>query len=332
MQPTDVLRLEPGAALTSSRLRRVAILCIAVLYGGALALLPLEAFLDRANYLVQIQYAEDILLRYWELGVPAALVNEPLWLVVNAGLVTVLSPEAILRIIVFVPATLVAYQVLRVAPGNIVWFVLILLMPQVLKNHVVHLRQGAAVACFLLGWSSSNRAARWGLIGAAPFIHSSFFFILGLMLLARTVKTLRLTPELRAPLFLAVGLAVGLGLGWLAEFVGARQAQEYQFAHSDVSGLGFVFWLAVALVMSLQGREYIRRHTLEIGVVCFYLGTYFFVEVTARIFESAMIPVLLAGMHLTGWRRQLFLSLMVVFGLALWLSKIGQPWFGLGEP
>ncbi|HSH42221.1 MAG TPA: hypothetical protein VK973_08880, partial [Arenicellales bacterium] len=46
----------------------------------------------------------------------------------------------------------------------------------------------------------------------------------------------------------------------------------------------------------------------------FYLCTYWLLEVTARIFESGMLPILFAGLLLTGWRRPAFLTLIVVYG------------------
>lgn len=52
--------------------------------------------------------------------------------------------------------------------------------------------------------------------------------------------------------------------------------------------------------------------------------------VTARIFESAILLVLLAGLHLTKWRRYAFLSAFLFYFLFSYLSRVGQPWLGWG--
>ena len=127
-----------------------------------------------------------------------------------------------------------------------------------------------------------------------------------------------------------VGIGFGTGLGLLASFLGARQVETYQFSMGDISGLGFLFWMLVFAVMCLQGRTFMRRHGFEISAIVFYLSTYFLIEVTARIFESMLLPVLLAGLHMTNWRRMTFNSLIIFFGVLTYLLRIGKPWLGFG--
>ncbi len=56
--------------------------------------------------------------------------------------------------------------------------------------------------------------------------------------------------------------------------------------------------------------------------------TYWLVEVTARIFESGFFVVFFAGLTLRGWRRQVFLGIVMGAGALAWVLRIGQP--GLG--
>jgi hypothetical protein len=271
-----------------------------------------------------------ILIHFWSSSPLAALSNEPLWLMMNAGLKTVLPAESVLRTLIFMPATLVAWLVLRYDPRQFLWLLVFLLLPQVLKNHIVHLRQGTAISVFLAGWFTSRQPLRWLLIGATPFIHSAFFFVLGLMALSGLARRMRLAAYLRTLLFVSAGVAISLSLAWIASLLGARQAQHYDFSMPEVSGLGFVFWIIVFGVMWQQGRMYVYRHAFELGVIAFYLATYFLIEVTARIFESALLLVLFAGLRLTRWRRVAFLSLITSYGFLQYLMNIGQPWLGFG--
>lgn len=300
------------------------------MYGGVLASLPLDQFIDRANYLNYVEHASDILRHYTDLGFSVALANEPLWLILNAALSEWLGSEAALRVIIFVPASVVAWHAMRQEPRLLLLVFLFLLMPQVIKNHIVHLRQGVAISLFLTGWFSGNRALRALLFAAAPFVHAAFFVVTGLLVLARLARTLRLGPDVRTIVFSGAGIMVASGLGWLASLVGARQAYEYGFSMADVSGLGFLFWSLVLTVYLLQGRAFARVHAFELGAVAFYLSTYLFVEVTARIFESVMLLVLLAALRLTGWRRWVGLSMLVSYGSLQYLFSWRQPWLGFG--
>jgi hypothetical protein len=306
------------------------IVALALAYGAACSAIPSDSFKDWANYL---NYAEDsslTLSSLWQLGFIVTLTNEPVWLLINSGLALLLPPEAVVRTIIFVSATLVAWLVLRADPRHFAMLLGILFLPQVVKNHLIHLRQGAAIAVFLAGWFSGWRPLRWFLMFLAPFIHLSFTFVWLLMALASVTRYLRFAWDLRALTFVCAGVAVGNLLAWVAALMGARQAGLYAFASADVSGLGFAFWLAICLLMILQGSRFMREHAFQMGAVLFYLATYFLIEVTARIFESVIVLVLLAGLHMTSWRRMVFFGAIAVYGGLQWILRSESPSMGFG--
>lgn len=309
---------------------RIATFLLALAYGGFLTSLPLYVFKDRSNYLEYAAHSWEILGRYSSQGPLVVLSNEPVWLLINSCLANFFSADVTLRIIIFVPAVVVAWVVLQRSPKNFIWLLLFLMFPSVIKNHIIHLRQGLAIAVFLLGWFSANKPTRWLLIAIAPFIHASFFFVLGLLGLARMSTNLRLGPDIRTLSFTVLGIATGLAIGWIAELVVARQAHEYEFAMIDVSGIGFIFWGLVFVVMCLQGRSYMRSYAFELGTIIYYISTYFFIVISARIFESSLILVLLAGLHLTGWRRAAFLALISLSAVMEYVTRFDLPWLGFG--
>jgi len=312
-------------------LYRLAAFVLAVTYGVVLSQIPSEQFKDFSNYLVYAEHSWSRLSWLMDKNVLSAFSNEPVWLLINAGLGAFLPPEAVVRLIIFVPATLVAWLVLLSNPRQFVWLLAFLLLPLVIKNHLIHLRQGVAIAIFLLGWFSHHRIVRWALMGVTPFVHASFFFVLLILCAARAMTHFHLSAGIRILSFVMMGALVSGGLAWVTAMLGARQAQEYEFAMADVSGLGFLFWLGILGLLILEGQTYLRKHAFEIGMIAFYLSTYWFIEVTARIFESGMLPVLLAGLALTGWRRHAFLMAIVfVQGGTVWLMRIGQPAMGFG--
>jgi len=309
---------------------RLVTFIVAIAYGGILASLPLEVFKDRENYLIYAANSWSILNQYWTQSPLVALSNEPIWLLINSFLAILLPPENTLRIIIFVPAFIVAWIVLQQNPRHLVLLLLILLYPPVIKNHIIHLRQGAAIAVFLMGWVTKCKPLRWLLIGITPFIHASFFFVLGLLGLSQLAIKMRLGPDVRTLLFAASGIIISLVIGWLAALLGARQSQQYQFVMADVSGLGFILWASVLIVLCMQGRRYMRSHAFEIGAIIFYLVTYFFIEIAARIFESVLLLVLLAGLQLTGWRRSAFLAIIVISAVLQYVLQLDKPWLGWG--
>src|SRR5690606_32916790 len=149
---------------------------LAAAYGLILASLPLYAFKDRANYANHIVRAAEIFNEFLSKGVLSTVFNEPLWWWLNHTLCSLFGFEVTFRLIIALPAAIVAYRTLQHNSGAWVWSVAFLLAPQAVKNHIVHLRECVAFSRFLIAWHSANGSWRWVLLLAVPLIHTSFFF------------------------------------------------------------------------------------------------------------------------------------------------------------
>lgn len=295
---------------------------VSMAYATILASLPLRAFQDRENYLAYAENSLLILARHAVEGPLTLLVNEPLWLLFNSGIASVLSPEETLRVIILVPAFMVAYRLLQAHPRQWIWLLVFLLLPQMMKNHVIHLRQGLAVAVFLWAWFSERRWVRLGLMSVTPFLHASFFLVLSIYGVSRVMTRMRFAADLHGISYILGSLVAGLSVGVLASSLGARQAAEYEFGMGDISGLGFVFWFFITVLYITQGKRFISNHAFAFGGVVFYLVTYPLIEVAARFFESMIPFVLLAGLGLSKWRRNVFIFSICLYGGAQWVVGI----------
>jgi hypothetical protein len=124
------------------------------------------------------------------------------------------------------------------------------------------------------------------------------------------------------------GIATSVSLSFIAESLEARQAALYAFEATEVSGLAFLQWSILLTIMLSCDINWVRINSFAIGIVIFYLSTYWFLEVTARIFESGLIVVLLTGLTLEGWRRRTFLVIVFSAGILAWLLRVGEPSLG----
>lgn len=299
-------------------------------YGLLLSSIPFDGIKDRANYLTYAESSDVIFAGRLSQGFLALVVNEPVWLLANLSLGLFLDATLTVKIFVGVPAAMVAWVMLREAPRALPIVALFLLMPQVLNNHIIFLRQGTAIALFVFAWFRLSGAKQWIVFSLLPFVHASFFFVLPLMILVKWARQMSLGPDVRLLLVIVFGLVSGLSLASVADFLGARQADAYVFRAADVSGLGFLFWAAVLLVFLSAGRKFLANASFEVAAIVFYLSTYFLVEVTARIFESSLILVLLAGLKLKGLRKIIFVLLITAYSLLIYFSRLGQPLWGFG--
>lgn len=309
-------------------MKKLVTLFISLIYAVLLASAPMEGVMDRNNYLEMARTSPLIIARHLSGGVQALIANEPLWLAINSALGFLFVDEVVVRIIIFFSAFVMSYLLLINNPKNFFWLLLVLAFPQVMKNFVMHLRQGLAIAVFMLGWFSAGNKKRLFFIGLSPFIHSSFFIIIAILLGGWLLKKLKMAPDIKLLLYFAVSLSLALLVAQLSALVGARQAETTAITAEAASGIGFLFWSMMLVIMLLQGRRFLHQYTAATGILIFYLAAYFFTPIAGRVFESGVLLVLLALLATTGWRRIIALTTLLAFNAALMLVTYTQPLMG----
>lgn len=304
-------------------------LVFAIVYAATLSQIPNEEFGDYKNYLEYVINSREILLRNLEGGFFVTFFNEPLWLMINAILNEFSSPENAVSVIIFCSA--VIFSVLTISNVSIksfAWVILFLLLPLVLKNYLIHIRQGLAISLFLLGYFSNSRQVKLLSIALSPLIHSSFFFIIPFLYLSNSRVILRQKEWIGCLIYFLLSIVFSNILGFIALFLGARQGAEIELFIVNSSGLGFIFFAYLFVLMILEGKGFYRTFSFEIGILIFYLATYFTLSISARIFESVAMLVLLSGLSLSGWRRMSFLFGILFYGFLSWFIRFDQPLMG----
>lgn len=313
--------------------RKLLVLLTAFLYAYLLiTLIPIDAVKDRQNYLYLASWTEAILFSRLEGGLLGLLFNEPIWLLINLFLSFFLIEENVVRTIIFFGSLTTSYLVLKYNYRYFIVLLFFLLIPQVLKNYVIHLRQGLALSFFLIGYlsTSKNTLRNNFFIILSPLIHSSFFFIVLLIYLIKFLERIKFNNSFKIWSIILFGIISSFIIESVGKFTGARQATQYEFSSADISGLAFLFWLVVFIIYTLQGRQFLKNNMLSISIVIFYLTTYFFIPVTARIFESGIVLVLLSSLSLTDWRKHAFIGLILFYTAYTVFLRLGSPYFGWG--
>jgi hypothetical protein len=308
---------------------RLLVLPSALMYSLILiTLIPTVGIIDRGNYLNYADYPELILLSNYESGLVTVFFNEPVFLLINFFLSFFLNEENVVRAIIFFGSFTTSFLILKYNYRYFVILLFFLLMPQVLKNYVIHLRQGLALSFFLIGYLSKRKYIFF--IFLSPLIHSSFFLIIFLIYIVKFLEKINFDFSLKIGFNILFGILLSLILETAGSLIGARQVNEYQFTDEKTSGIGFLFWLFILFIFYMQGKNFSKSNFLSISVLIFYLTTYFFIPVTARIFESGIILILLSGIDLTYWRKYTFLGLIVFYTALTYILNLGSPYFGWG--
>lgn len=268
-------------------------------YAYILSSLPIDAYVDRDNYLNYVKYSSALFADNFSISPAVALFNEPLWLLTNTLLSQLFDAEGAVRLIIFGSAFIYCWRVVKLLIASklsrsnaILFLVVLLFLPQITKNYVIHLRQGFALAVFLLACGDLRSIGR-SIFGAlvAALIHSSFFLILAILLLAYIVRALSLSFLQSTLLVLVFGCVCMLGLELVASIAHARQS-DVAGELDERSGLAFVFWLGIFIVYwlyaSKSGRELRVPIIYGMTSIALYLFLYFTSPFAGRIFESCL--------------------------------------------
>jgi hypothetical protein len=304
---------------------------IALIYGLALVgfnnyQFDSFVFQDRSMYLNYYSYAQVLLPTYFEAGITPLLINEPIWLLLNLGLVQLFSPMATFNLIVFSGSFLFAYNFInlsRIKQSNIsgIFIVLLfLLMPLTLKNYTTHIRQGFAIGILLAGLGTSGIKQKV-LMVISIFIHTSMMAVLFFWLIHQSRRFNRLGLDLKIIIIIIFSLLLAFGLEWVAQILGDRRLYSYSFERPPVSGLGGLFWFTILLVGITNGKSWLKDNSYFLYAIIFYLITYFFIEVSARFFESSIPIILMIGLTMHYLRRRLFLGLIAFHASLSWILQ-----------
>ena len=310
--------------------RVVGALLISLTYAVSLASLPIDVFEDRDNYLHYAQFSSYIIEKFADLGLLSLLANEPLWLFVNAAIGQFLSPEWTVRAIIFASAFATSFVLLRRYSGHLIWLTLFLLSPQILKDFVIHLRQGLGLSVFLVGYYASPLWIRTLLITCAGLIHSSFFIVTAIGIASYFSAKASVNTWIRIGLVTSLFTIGVFSLIEIANFLGARQADRYADTALQISGLGFLLWGGVLTVFLTSGPKFLEDHIFAVSLLSCYLAAYFVTPLAARIFESGLPIVLAAGLFLKPLHKIIFLSIFVFYGAYMYISVSETPWLGWG--
>lgn len=311
-------------------IQKTAYVLVSLGYAFFLCSLPMEGIFDRDNYLTMASESPIIITGFLAKGIKSFLFNEPIWFAINSILGFFLDDVNVVRFLIFFSSFTVSYLLLCNNPKNIFWIVLILFFPNVVKNFIIHLRQGVAIAFFLIGWFSLGKFKRYFFIFASPFIHASFFIIIFFITLSWFLNKLKLAPDVKSGIFVSSSFALALSAVQLSGAIGARQSESTISDPGAISGAGFMFWSFVLFFISLQGRLFFHTHAISFGILVFYLSAYFFTPISGRVFESGILLVLLTLLHTNGLRRIILIGGMLVFNVSLMLVKYTKPLMGFG--
>lgn len=293
------------------------------LYAIVCSQLPNSEFLDFDNYMNFIKNSEGLLNIALNSNIFIALANEPIWLLVNYSLKIFLNDEAVFRLIIFISSFIFSKVVIKNSNGDFLFIIIILLTPQFLKNYITHIRQGFAISLFLYSWFLRNNLFRIMLFIIVPFIHTSFFFVYILISLSYICHSLKFSLTSTILFYIFASFAISLSVTELANYFGARQSNEYNFTMTSSSGLGFIFWFSI-LIFLLLCTDITSTHYLFFLI--FYLTSYWYIEVTARIFESSLFLVFYYINQTT--RKYVFYSLILVNFILQWYIKLNLPFGG----
>ena len=280
---------------------------------------------DRVYYLDYVSFTFDDLVDIFEYNALLFLANEPLFSFITAVLGTVFETDvAAVRALIIITSFVGAYYCYN-KTRNIYFALLIMFFGQVYVNYVMSLRQGAALALFLLGILASGKI-RILFIFSAPLVHNSFFLTLFFYYTAKSLAKYKLNVKVASIFIIIVNLIIFNIVLKMASFLGVRQAESYAMyggVNDSVSGYGFILWFSLLIIflygVKYNGQQYAEKDSIDekkffvyfsIISITFYLITYILVPPLARTIQNSALIILSTSIYLSSRFILLFYCLM----------------------
>ncbi|GKW41463.1 hypothetical protein PEC301879_13210 [Pectobacterium carotovorum subsp. carotovorum] len=277
--------------MSNLKINKFFLFFFSVLYGCVFSFLPNVFFRDRGSYLVYARDSGAIFDRYYDNGIVVLLSNEPLFLKINHLLSSIFPYEYIPHILVFFSCSIIFYFAMKECDNFLSKFLMLCLMlftPVFFHLQNVVIRQALCSAILLMICSVfPDRKKWWGVSVFLGFIHSSFFLVAVFLFFNDLLHRYKASLLIRVSIFVVVSIVISLSVIMIGEYFGVRQVSEDHIKNSaGVSGLAFLMWLSVFIVIYLRPKEFINNYHLNeiaiIGLVV-YLSMYFLSPVAGRL-------------------------------------------------
>lgn len=323
------MKIAPLHELKADKRYVIFSMAFSFIYAYVLAGLPIDGFIDRDNYLNYVANSGLIFFGNLSQGLFSFLLNEPIWLFINMILNFLFEPEFSLRVIIFTSSFVFSFYMLRAKRGDVfyvIFAIIICLLPQVMKNYVIHLRQGVAIAFVAFMMFSATGLARRIYIVIAPLVHSSYFFLLPNIFISWIVKDklkFRRNSFSSFLIYFLIACFIVLVFVNALSFTSARQVETLeQVSGESRSGMAFLFWAIVFYLFISSGDDFRRNNFFSIVSIAIYLMLYFFFDPIARVFESSLPFIFFSGYELKSKRRWVFFSMVFFLFCFQWLLPL----------
>jgi hypothetical protein len=219
--------------------------------------------------------------------------------------------------------SLFVFSLYRSLPFNfgfegLIFVLIILFLPLVLKNYIIHLRQGLAMSLFYFLYSS-NFKHRKILLFLPAFIHGTFLFISPIIVFFEIFSKFRMYFYFLTPLFLFVLIPF-----FSSMFIGLNpKIDSIEDYDNTVSGFGFIFFFLIFFLLLFRHPSKYLNY-ISLFFIYFYLMSYFVqASFSARIFESSL-PLCFFDFRDSTFQRR---TISLLFILYIIIQLIRNPSF-----
>ena len=285
-----------------------------------------EITTDRESYFISFANTPDIIDRMDFLSLPI-LFQEPLYRVIVYWLGIFFSPQSVALILIGISASLSIGVLYKARPDLLPLIILVFLLPQFMGKYIAHIRQGIAIAIFLVLYFYYKRSLITSCF-IAGLAHISFFIALPILFV------IKITPKKRTyALLLTVGFFLSALFFFyqdifrqLVFYLNIRQGQNYSFTSDNVSGLGFLYWFGIYIFFYMQKRLSESR-TLSMNIIGLYCASYLFVNFLSRLLES-FLPMIF--IELKSLNTKVCYLALIFYLVVSWNGRLSSPLLGFG--
>lgn len=287
-----------------------------------------KSFIDYGNYFNFAEHSSSIIGEYRSYNIIRFITNEPLWLYIVFLLNFLFDSESTLKILVCFISFLTIYNLSKIDKIDIFSLIIILISPLLVKNFLVHIRQGFAISIFIFALNINNKYIKYFLIFLIPFIHSSFFILYFIIAVCYFGKIFNINIILNTAIVSLISILLAYNIALISNYLDARQSEYYDFSSLEMSGFAFIYWTSFLFIILLLNKKKTFIAYCATGIISFYISSYWFTNITSRVFESGLILILIYFVSLNERQKTRLFLIFLLSSLYTWAVQFSLPGWG----
>ncbi len=271
---------------------------------------------DRVNYVALAGNVSEYFQQIQNISIFVVLRDEPIFSITlyifnSIGLTSIQA----VRLIIFISSVITFFIMMDKGRIPIYAFLFLFFFDWFIHNYVNSIRMSFATSIFLYAWFYLKGRRQMAFFLITPFIHYTFFIILGLLLLRNFFKRNHIGSDISIIITASIGTIFGIFIFIISSFLGFGELSTRYSNFDSFIGIstGPLFFLCLLVIFMLQNKNFKQENLFSLMILSFYVSCVLFFPPISRVLISTIVLILVSGFSINNYYKYLFVILIFMY-------------------